>query len=100
MTDHIVSRRRFLQAAGAAGIWTAGSSTTASGAEPRPVAVESAREVGISKWDLDTPALIVDLDALEANLSAMQQTVRRNRIASPAARQNPQVPGHRSAPAC
>ena len=44
--------------------------------------MESAREVGISKWDLDTPALIVDLDALEANLSAMQQMVRRNRIAS------------------
>ena len=82
MTDHVVSRRRFLQAGGAAGIWTAGSSATASGAEPRPVTVESAREVGISKWDLDTPALIVDLDALEANLSAMQQMVRRNRIAS------------------
>jgi D-serine deaminase-like pyridoxal phosphate-dependent protein len=28
--------------------------------------------VGISKWELDTPALCVDLDALEANITTMQ----------------------------
>jgi D-serine deaminase-like pyridoxal phosphate-dependent protein len=39
-------------------------------------------EQNISKWDLDTPALCVDLDALEANISTLQQTVRRNGIAS------------------
>ena len=35
-----------------------------------------------SKWELDTPALCVDLDALEANLATCQQTVARNGIAS------------------
>ena len=33
-------------------------------------------------WDLDTPALCVDLDALEANLRTMQETTARNGIAS------------------
>jgi D-serine deaminase-like pyridoxal phosphate-dependent protein len=39
-------------------------------------------EAGISKWDLDTPCLCVDLDRLEANLDRMQTTVTRNGIAS------------------
>lgn len=82
MTDHCISRRRFFQAAGAAGIWTQASASAGSGAEARSVILEDAREVGISKWDLDTPALCVDLDALEANLDTMQETVTRNRIAS------------------
>lgn len=82
MTDHSVSRRRFLQAAGAAGVWTHASSSLASGAEARSVTPDAAREVGISKWDLDTPALCVDLDALEANLATMQETLGRNGIAS------------------
>ncbi|HCQ98689.1 MAG TPA: alanine racemase [Acidobacteria bacterium] len=37
---------------------------------------------GISKWDLDTPCLCVDLDRLENNLDRMQTTVARNGIAS------------------
>jgi D-serine deaminase-like pyridoxal phosphate-dependent protein len=82
MTDKSISRRRFLQAAGAAGVWTQASASAGSGAEARPVALDAAREVGISKWDLDTPALCVDLDALEKNLATMQQTVSRHGIAS------------------
>jgi len=39
-------------------------------------------EAGISKWDLDTPCLCVDLDRLEGNLDRMQTTVTRNGIAS------------------
>jgi D-serine deaminase-like pyridoxal phosphate-dependent protein len=39
-------------------------------------------EANVSKWDLDTPALCVDLDALEANLVTMQESVSRNGIAS------------------
>ena len=39
-------------------------------------------QVDVSKWELDTPALCVDLDALEANLATCQQTVSRNGIAS------------------
>lgn len=81
---HPLSRRHFLHAAGAgaASVWI-----------PRPVkgygAAEMLRqapggrvEAGISKWDLDTPCLCVDLDRLEANLDRMQTTVARNGIAS------------------
>ena len=32
----------------------------------------SQSDVGMSKWDLDTPALCVDLDALESNITTMQ----------------------------
>lgn len=38
--------------------------------------------VEVSKRQLDTPALCVDLDALEANLTTMQETVAANGIAS------------------
>lgn len=82
MTDNSISRRRFIQAAGAAGIWTHASASAGSGAETRSTASDATREIGMSKGDLDTPALCVDLDALEANLATMQQTVRRNGIAS------------------
>jgi D-serine deaminase-like pyridoxal phosphate-dependent protein len=37
-------------------------------------------EVGASKWELDTPALCVDLDRLEANIAKMQAAVKRNGI--------------------
>ena len=64
-----LSRRHFLQAAGVGGaVWV-----------PTPVKGYSASEItrhasviggevselGVSVWDLDTPALVVDLDALE-----------------------------------
>lgn len=83
MTDSL-SRRHFLHAAGAgaAAVWI-----------PKPVkgytSVELFRQAsggrlaaGISKWDLDTPCLCVDLDRLENNLDRMQTTVARNGIAS------------------
>ena len=47
--------------------------------EQSPAAV---REIGISKWEVDTPALCVDLDGLERNLKTMQETLTRNGIAS------------------
>jgi D-serine deaminase-like pyridoxal phosphate-dependent protein len=37
-------------------------------------------DVGISKWELDTPALCVDLDRLEQNIAKMQAIVKRNGI--------------------
>ena len=37
---------------------------------------------GVSKWDLDTPALCVDLDKLEANIAKMQAVVTKNGIAT------------------
>jgi hypothetical protein len=33
-------------------------------------------EPGISKWDLDTPALCVDLDKMEKNIATMQATLK------------------------
>ena len=44
-----------------------------SGAEIRAMAADDALpRVGVSKWELDTPALCVDLDKLEQNLATMQ----------------------------
>ena len=79
MTRSSLSRRRFLQgtAAASAAVWA-----------PRSLAAHTAtgasdyREIGLSKWDLDTPVLCVDLDKLEQNLATMQDTVTRNGIAS------------------
>jgi D-serine deaminase-like pyridoxal phosphate-dependent protein len=39
-------------------------------------------KAGISKWDLDTPALCVDLDRLERNIAKMQRTLAANKIGS------------------
>jgi D-serine deaminase-like pyridoxal phosphate-dependent protein len=49
-------------------------------------------EVGVSKWELETPALCVDLSKLERNLAHMQATLRRNGIAS-----RPHAKTHKSA---
>ncbi len=79
-----MSRRGFLGAAGAsAAVFAEAKAKGWTGAEiearaaARPVA-----EYGISLWDLDTPALVVDLDALDANLAAMARTTRENGIAA------------------
>jgi 3-hydroxy-D-aspartate aldolase len=52
------------------------------GAEMRALAAEGRLEVGVSKWELDTPALCVDLDRMEANIAKMQAIVKRNGIAT------------------
>ncbi len=46
------------------------------------VEADDVMEADISKWELDTPALCVDLDLLESNLAKLQQTVVGNGIAS------------------
>jgi 3-hydroxy-D-aspartate aldolase len=50
-----------------------------SAAEIRPV---TPLKPGISKWDLDTPALCVDLDKLEANIAKMQRALAANKLGS------------------
>jgi 3-hydroxy-D-aspartate aldolase len=79
------SRRAFLSSAAAASayVWI-----------PKPVkgyttaemlartTIDNRVELGISKWDLDTPALCVDLDKMERNIAKMQSTVKANGIAS------------------
>lgn len=73
-------RRSFLSAAAgavAASVWI-----------PRPIAGYSRDQVerqlasgsvgaGTSKWEIDTPALCVDLDRLERNVAKMQASLRR-----------------------
>ena len=81
-----LSRRQLLQVAGAsAAIWVPAPVKGYSATEMSSLAMsigEEPRNLGISIWDLDTPALIVDLDSLEGNISVMQRTVSRNGIAS------------------
>ena len=81
---HPLSRRHFLHAAGAgaASVWIPKPAKGYSAAEMRGQAPGGRLEAGISKWDLDTPCLCVDLDRLEGNLDRMQTTVTRNGIAS------------------
>ena len=82
MSKRSVTRRRFLQTAGAAAVGVPTSVKGYTSEEMRSMAFNGEMEADVSKWDLDTPALCVDLDALEANLTTMQQTVSRNGIAS------------------
>ena len=72
------SRRRFLRngMAASAGMWAAPSALRAS----TPAPASAYLEVGLPKSDLLTPALCVDLDALEANIDTMQSTVSANGI--------------------
>lgn len=82
MRDSSLSRRRFLQSAGAAAVAVPTSIKGFTAAEMRGFDATDVMEADISKLELDTPALCVDLDALEANLATLQQTVVRNGIAS------------------
>ena len=78
-----LSRRHFLQAAGAsAAVWVPSSVNGYTGPEVAAMASGERLEVGLSMWELDTPALVVDLDALESNIATMQRAVRANGIAS------------------
>ena len=61
-------------------------------------AVDNKVSPGVSKWDLDTPALCVDLDKMERNVAKMQATVKRERHRQPAALENAQVRGDRAVP--
>lgn len=82
MTNHALSRRRFLQASGAAAIWVPSSVMGYTSAEMREFYANGEMTVDVSKWELDTPSLCVDLDLLEGNLDKMAQTMSANGIAS------------------
>jgi len=84
MSGSTLSRRGFLGAAGAAAatVWVPGRTKGFTGAEMRARA-EGGQidQEAVSKWELDTPALCVDLDAMERNFARMRETTRRNGIA-------------------
>jgi len=82
MSPSPLSRRTFLHASGAALIGVPNPGKGYTPAEVRSMASDAPQQVDVSKWELDTPALCVDLDALEANLAAMQAAVVRNGIAA------------------
>jgi D-serine deaminase-like pyridoxal phosphate-dependent protein len=70
-----LTRRAFVGAgaAAAAHVWIPSGAAGYTAAE---AARAVANGVGISKWDLDTPALCVDLDALESNIATMQSRLK------------------------
>ncbi|MBT3530344.1 MAG: DSD1 family PLP-dependent enzyme [Gammaproteobacteria bacterium] len=82
MSRNSLSRRRFLQASGAAALWLPTSVAGYTAAEMRQFYANGEMSVNVSKWELDTPALCVDLDLLEANLDRMASTMSTNGIAS------------------
>jgi D-serine deaminase-like pyridoxal phosphate-dependent protein len=76
------SRRRFIAAtagAGAAAVWIPTAAHGYTAGEMRARAEHGALN-GVSKWDLDTPALCVDLDKFERNLTTMRTSLAANRL--------------------
>ncbi|MEQ8953637.1 MAG: alanine racemase, partial [Gammaproteobacteria bacterium] len=82
MSFQAMSRRRFLQSSGAAAIMMPSTLKGYTPTEIDALYVDGEMQAEISKWELDTPALCVDLDALESNIEIMQTTTARNGIAS------------------
>jgi D-serine deaminase-like pyridoxal phosphate-dependent protein len=78
------SRRAFLSgtAVAAAYFWIPKPIRGYTAAELRAMTIDSKVKPGISKWDLDTPALCVDLDKMEKNIATMQSTLKKNGLAS------------------
>jgi D-serine deaminase-like pyridoxal phosphate-dependent protein len=77
------SRRNFLvtSGAGAAALCVSGNAGGYTAAEMRTRAADDTLR-GISKWDLDTPALCVDLDKLERNIATMRSRLAGTGVAS------------------
>src|SRR4029077_12166111 len=81
--DGHVSRRDFLvtSGTGAAALCVSGNAGGYTGAEMRARAADD-NLTGISKWELDTPALCVDLDKLSQNIATMRSKLADMKIAS------------------
>lgn len=79
-----LSRRTFLSVPAAAAYMSVSNNVKGYTAdEMRAFASENRLDdVGVSKYELDTPALCVDLDRLESNIAKMQAAVKRNGIAA------------------
>lgn len=83
MSTHPLSRRGFLQATGASTVtmWIPRSVSGYSAAEMRARA-DAGALTGVSKWELDTPALCVDLDKLDQNIATMKKKLAPTGVAS------------------
>ena len=81
-TSVSVSRRKFLMGGGATLMWIPSGTKGYTGHEIRKMESDGGLGIGVSKWELDTPALLVDLDKLDLNIRSMQRVVTKNGIAS------------------
>jgi D-serine deaminase-like pyridoxal phosphate-dependent protein len=72
------SRRAFLSRATAASVcfWIPRTVKGYSRGEIRSMTMGENVQPGVSKWDLDTPALCVDLDRMERNIALMQSALK------------------------
>lgn len=68
---HYLNRRKFLQTGAVAGTVTLLSPSL----QAKPIDVESS-DIGKSKWDLDSPALCVDLGKMEQNIKAVHTNLK------------------------
>ena len=76
MSSGKISRRRFLQNSGtAAALWIPTGVNGYTQEELLSFASDDGMQRDVSKWELDTPSLCLDLNALEANIAHMQTTV-------------------------
>jgi len=82
MSKDSLTRRRFLQSTGAAAIWLPTTVKGYTANEMHALYADGSMQEDVSKWELDTPSLCVDLDALESNIAKMQSTTSQNGIAS------------------
>jgi D-serine deaminase-like pyridoxal phosphate-dependent protein len=78
-----LSRRTFLSGAAAtsAWLWIPKPVKGYTAAEMRAISIDRARP-GVSKWELDTPALSVDLDAMEKNIATIQAALKKTGLPS------------------
>ena len=78
-----LSRRGFLQTAGAGTVtmWIPKQANGYTAAEMR-VKAAAGSLIGVSKWELDTPVLCVDLDKMDQNLATMRKKLAPTGVAS------------------
>src|SRR5260370_13801332 len=84
MKPSILSRRGFLHTSGVGAVtmWVPKSAIGYSSADMRAKTTDGEMSVGVSKWELDTPALCVDLDKLDQNLAAMKAKLASTGVAT------------------
>jgi D-serine deaminase-like pyridoxal phosphate-dependent protein len=64
-------------------MWVPKQASGYTGAEMRAMAADDKLPgIGVSKWELDTPALVVDLDKLDQNLAAMKTKLAGTGVAT------------------
>jgi 3-hydroxy-D-aspartate aldolase len=83
ITTPALSRRTFLSTAAAtsAWLWIPKPVKGYTAAEMRAMPIDRIKP-GVSKWELDTPALCVDLDTMEKNVATMQAALKKSGLPS------------------